>query len=192
MQKFKRNVKIATGKGKEMYLIEQRIEICKLVYKLIKSICRENQENEFYAYNIIYQFQFHAKYLEEAVDCFISIISKNETILSKIGDGIKEDDQKAITALQEASTAPRKSMGIFNIKIVLDQRQELKYTNFVIFFLRLIYASQGTERNKNYIRFLKTICTCDSKGMTINQELLYKLFDQIKDLDKATFIDTDM
>ena len=62
----------------------------------------------------------------------------------------------------------------------------------ILFFLKIIYDTPIEERNTNFLRFLKAICTCNTKGVTINQELLYKIFTDFEPLYKAAFMSTRM
>lgn len=67
-----------------------------------------------------------AKYLEEAVDCFISIIAANETILTKISEGIKvEDVMKELTNQQEVMVGSKKQVGVFNLRLVFDNKERM-------------------------------------------------------------------
>jgi len=64
--------------------------------------------------------------LEEAVDCFISIIAANETILTKISEGIKvEDVMKELTHQQEVLIGTKKQVGVFNLRLVFDNKERI-------------------------------------------------------------------
>ncbi len=186
--------------------MEEKIKICKLTYKLISSICEENSENELHAFNLIYQFQHHvyllmlynldqAKYFQEAVDCFVSIIGKNETILSKLSEEIEMQNFKKDIETKSSTKAKKNQIQIFNsLKLNFRDKssKDLKPQNFIIYFLKLIKENPQANKNRNYIKFLRSLCTCNSKGMSVNQELLFKVFSTLPDLNESAFFTINM
>jgi hypothetical protein len=60
-----------------------KIEIAKMIFKLIASICKDNKENQTATYNLKENFLDQASYFKEASDCIISVCGNNENILNK-------------------------------------------------------------------------------------------------------------
>jgi len=85
--------------------MEIKIKICKLCYKLIQDICKNNRENEIYTFPMLSKFKIHTKYFSEAVDCVITIIGSNEEILNKMSEGIDPttipEDIKTISNMEK-------------------------------------------------------------------------------------------
>lgn len=60
----------------------------KMIYKLLISICKDNNENELFVYEKLAKFQYQAKFFDETTDFIISLLKNNETLLSNLTDDI--------------------------------------------------------------------------------------------------------
>jgi len=99
----------------------------------------------------------------------------------------------------EIKTVPEKArinqVQIFNsLKLNFRDKssKDVKPQNFIMYFLRLIKENPRANKNQNYIRFLRALCTCNSKGMSVNQELLFKIFQTYPDLQQSAFFTVSM
>ena len=56
------------------------------------------------------------------------------------------------------------------------------------------HAYEANHRNPYYLKFLSAICSLNQKGVSVNQEILYKIFTnkELIDIKKAAFIDIKM
>jgi inositol 1,4,5-triphosphate receptor type 1/inositol 1,4,5-triphosphate receptor type 3 len=141
-------------------------------------------DNESYVYNLFARIQYQvtlilifnfmclkAKYLKCATDCIISIISDNEDILNNIADSIKIN--------KDASE---------------DQKKEIE-NNLIYYFLRIAEDQTGNKKLKNcdFLRFFRSICKYQGKGMSGNQEILHELLlDPNQALKKSIFLPIKM
>jgi len=62
----------------------------------------------------------------------------------------------------------------------------MKPVNLITYVLNLIRTSKD-NKNINLIKFLSAICNHNGKGITQNQEILYKIFD-VEETRKLIFL----
>ena len=172
-------------------VVEEKTKICLLIYNLLKTICQDNAENELYAYDLLSQFPQHTKYFQEAVDCFISIVSTNQTLLNRINENVKiaEIKKEIRDSLEFKHMTTKVSVNVFNVKVVFDQRKndkpDLKYHNLIQHFLTLLLNPPSLEFKRKYLSFLKCICSYEGRGVTFNQELIFQIFNKIPEFERV-------
>ena len=178
-------------KAQQQLIVEEKTKICLLIYSLLKTICKDNVENELYAYDLLCQFPLQTKYFQEAVDCFISIVGKNPTLLNRINENVALNDIKK--EIQESldfkHLATKVSVNVFNVKVVFDHRKnekiESKPQNLIQYFLALLLKPPSLEFKRKYINFLRSLCTYKGNGMTFNQELIFQIFSKIPEFERV-------
>lgn len=65
--------------------------MAKDIYILLSTLCKNNPSNEEYTFKLIPFFQIHCKYLPEAIDCLINLVSHNEKILLSLSENLRID-----------------------------------------------------------------------------------------------------
>jgi len=197
-QSIAKKLFISPKKAQNQLIVEEKIKICQLIYQLIQSICKNNPENELYAYNLLHQFQYQIKYLQEAVDCFISIISTNHTLLTRLNENVDITDlrKELRAALELEKLSTKKTVQVFNLKVIFDNKKnekaDNKPQNFIYYFLSLLFTSQSIESKTAYVKFLRSLCACNNDGVTKNQELLFQIFANYEDVDASVFMQTQL
>lgn len=72
-----------------MIYVGLKVQVIKMIYKLLISICKDNFDNEKYVYRKISQFQYQAKYFQETTDFISSLLEGNEQLLQNLTDDIR-------------------------------------------------------------------------------------------------------
>jgi len=182
---------IKPKKAQQQLVVEEKTNICLSIYSLLKTICKDNAENELYAYDLLSQFPQHTKFFEEAVDCFVSIVSTNQTLLNRINENVKiaEIKREISDALEFKHLTTKVSVNVFNLKVVFDHRKndkpDLKQHNLLQHFLTLLLKPPSLEFKRKYLSFLKCICSYNGKGVTFNQELIFQIFSKIPEFENV-------
>ncbi|KAL4438400.1 hypothetical protein ABPG74_009439 [Tetrahymena malaccensis] len=171
--------------------INWKVTLSKFIYKLLEAICMQNSSNQIYTFQLIPFFQIHGKYISEAVDCISNICSSNEQLLINLSENLQiqydynentyiQEDQsrtvKFLINLYDGNPKVYKESSVEN-KVQFAQHEKLanKPINLINFFMSLLWDS--TAKNKSdYLRFLSRVCYFNEKGITINQENIYKLY----------------
>ncbi|EGR33075.1 MIR domain protein [Ichthyophthirius multifiliis] len=146
--------------------LQHRIQILQNIYQLLISLCKDNQVNQ----NIVYQklkfVHYHAIYLKDASDCLIQILTQNESLLNNLSDNIKLQVQRQSQSVSYSeNTVEIQSLNLINNSII--------QSNLLLFFKR------QTEEMHNYrkqikLNIVKDICKFNDKGVSVNQEQIYK------------------
>lgn len=130
--------------------------MAKDIYNLLVTLCKNNQTNEEYTFKLIPFFQIHCKYIPEAIDCLISLVSNNEKILYALSDTLKvdfdyekkeEDDEfqkKAVQIIINLYENDNDKQGNNNNdeeKMPFRQHEKIttKPINLIMFFMNLIW-----------------------------------------------------
>ena len=82
--------RLSSRKDHANYL-KEKVDMAKDIYNLLATLCKNNETNEEYTFKLIPFFQIHCKYIPEAIDCLISLVSNNEKILYALSDTLKID-----------------------------------------------------------------------------------------------------
>lgn len=181
----------------EKAMIEDKIQICKIIYQLLVSICKNNPLNEIYTYRLIGNFRLHIKYYEEAVACISQIIGQNEEILSKLNEGLETNSllEGIKGGKKKSNQRPIKDLRILGLNIEFQASVEKpieQEKNLIYFFLQLAAQNNLMKRDVNYLHFLSSICSIGPNGISVNQELLFKLFNSSPELKTAVFYDLNI
>ncbi|EAR98945.2 MIR domain protein (macronuclear) [Tetrahymena thermophila SB210] len=175
--------------------IKQKRYLCIQIYKLLTSICKQNQDNEQYIYDLFPLFLYHCKYVPQAIDCLISIIGSNEALLLKITDNLvlkrkegsrnvlnfdrpefNEIDQKQ----KQRIVQKRKTSQLLTIMPnAPEQSAQTNSENIMNFFMDLVYDPKAPLK-ADYYRFLSSVCRFKNDGISLNQESIYKLYKSIQ------------
>lgn len=86
----------------ELIIIEEKIKLCKLIYRLITSVCAKNPENEKTFFSHIPKIQYQAKFLREAVECFTSVVTSNEDLLLAVSKSLQTTEGQTYKISEEA------------------------------------------------------------------------------------------
>jgi len=153
------------------------VEIGQSVYKLVKSICRDNMENEIYAYTFIYTFEKQAGFNIGAVECIKAILTNNIKLLFQLHNSNPEEQIK----------------GRHDRKFVTDQDIDmaLPESNPLKFFVKILKNNEK-ERHPEILRVLKSVCRMGIKAIAINQELIHRLLLKDEEALNTAVIDTHM
>lgn len=158
-------------------LLQHKVQILRLGYILLKSICIDNTENQYYLYQKFSKFLYQTKYFREATDCIITVIGGNEQIISNLCDDIrinqklKQQETKNITDGQsEGSSIIQGDNEDVEIKFHTTGNAK---RNLLLYYKELTEQAKE-ERNIQYLYFYRSICQFEGKGITVNQEMLFK------------------
>ncbi|KRX06791.1 MIR motif [Pseudocohnilembus persalinus] len=61
--------------------------------------------------------------------------------------------------------------------------------NLIIFFMKLIESNGYRKRDRNLMRFFRTICNFNGKGLSVNQEQIYRMLQSRPGFQSAIFYD---
>ena len=123
----------------ELILFEEKIKLCKLIYRLIISVCHKNPENEKAFSQQISKIQYQAKYLKEAVQCFTAVVTGNEDLLLSISKSLQisedqnykiRDDGGAEIAAAYRNINPRLSSGLNIVESPMLKPEKVKYHKY--------------------------------------------------------------
>ena len=72
----------------------------------------------------------------------------------------------------------------------------MKIDNILIYFVNLVRDFKNGENRKsfnpNFLKFFRTICSFQKKGVSVNQETLYKFIENLPGFEQALFIYMDL
>ncbi|CAD8132784.1 unnamed protein product [Paramecium pentaurelia] len=139
-----------------------KINMNQSIYTLLISICKQNQENEKYTFDLIGHFLDHCRYIPEAIKCMISIIGNNQELLSQLSANMKIDYNPKE---QDFFEPEEEKMQVQHHKV---------QNNFLIFFLNLL-ENDDQPHKADYLTFLREMCVYNNQGINQNQEAIYKL-----------------
>jgi len=159
--------------------------LCITIYKLLTSICKDNSENELYIYNLLPLFASHCRSIPQAIDCLISIITSNETLLLKLNENI------VIPKIAQAALPPNLLQIDFiekpKTKTTIEVAKTSKPMNLMNYFMDMIYNDAPLKAD--YYRFLSSICKFKNDGLSLNQENIFKLYKSRSQLaDDPSFV----
>lgn len=70
--------------------LKLKLSAVKSAYVLLITICKQNAVNQKFLFEKkIPEIKYQAKYIKEAVDCIIAILSNNEKIVNDLSDDIR-------------------------------------------------------------------------------------------------------
>lgn len=161
--------------------IKKKLDFSEEVYNLLAEMSENYSEAQTEIYNLIPNFQLHAKYLAPASECIRRIIGTNWLILHKISKTVKfsfdlsqPEDQKFNILIniidQPSSETPENQM-----KFSKQDKLTSKPINLINYYMNMVWDSQAVIK-QDYIRFLRSLCRFGEKGININQEMIYKLY----------------
>ncbi|EWS73528.1 inositol-triphosphate type 1 protein (macronuclear) [Tetrahymena thermophila SB210] len=198
--------------------IKFKLSIVKVAYQLLTSICKQNPQNERYLFDKkIKDIKYQAKFLKEAIDSIIQIIGNNEKIINDLCDDIRiaerkrrnNDNQKGLLFGNQIKNqmffndaiSNQLSVGIgrnseqLASPLTIKQNENaqsveetLKLDNILVFFVNLARDSLD-KRNPNILKFFRTICSYKRKGVSVNQEIMYKFLDNIPGFEQQLLIE---
>ena len=131
-------------------------QLCILIYELIKSIARDNHQNEEECFKYIEIFKKQSGYELGATSCIISIIEKNEKLLLNLCKQ-QDFDQKDEIAENEISMMP-----------IPDE------SSIIHHFVKELKDASALY-NRDILKFLSAACKYEDQGITINQTLIHSL-----------------
>ncbi|KAL4438749.1 hypothetical protein ABPG74_013422 [Tetrahymena malaccensis] len=195
--------------------IKFKLSIVKIAYQLLTSICKQNPQNERYLFEKkIKDIKYQAKYLKEAIDSIIQIIGNNEKIINDLCDDIRIAERKRRNNNNQKGQLLIKNQMFFNDFVsnqmsmgigknseqlisplaikqnenVQSVEETLKLDNILVFFVNLARDSLD-KRNPNILKFFRTICSYKGKGVSVNQEIMYKFLDNIPGFEQQLLIE---
>ncbi|EGR27925.1 MIR domain protein [Ichthyophthirius multifiliis] len=170
---------------KEFIQIKQKI--CTLIYKVICSICSNNQRNQQRAANFLPLIAMQSQYIEGGMECIKSIILDFEELLYQLHNLNGQVEKKK--GLQQVIIQTKR----LKILQIIEQEekyrykyekitQQLKNLNFKIkeqwdiidFYCYLLIKNNKFEIKRKLLSFLATAATYRQCGINVNQELIYK------------------
>ncbi|CAD8210359.1 unnamed protein product [Paramecium octaurelia] len=157
--------------------IGEKFEVIKMIYQLLICICKDNNQNEEYVYNRVEKFQYQAKFFKETTDFIISLLKNNEYLLQNLTEKIRFSGQNQRRDRHESiKSYPQSRLDISQL-----QRDP---NNIVLFYKKLVEESQNS---KDYIEFFRTICKYNNKGLSVNQETIFKKCQENPKFNNALF-----
>ncbi|EGR27977.1 MIR domain protein [Ichthyophthirius multifiliis] len=175
---------------KYVFYLKQKYSLAQNAYKLMIQICKNNNENGKYVYSQkIGLIKFQSKYIKEAIDFIISIVGKNEFILNNLTDDIYLAERKKRNLISLQSLTISKQNALNQISVI---QQELDFNqlnnNILLYFINSVLQLGSQNRNPNFLYFFRSICKFKGKGISVNQEIIYKFLQQKQTLEKCLFI----
>ncbi|KAL4462524.1 hypothetical protein ABPG74_000354 [Tetrahymena malaccensis] len=187
--KANKTSKLSNKKDHAFYL-KEKVNMAKDIYLLLASLCKNNETNEEYTYKLIPFFQIHCKYIPEAIDCIISLVSNNEKILMTLSENLKIDfdyekkdegqtfqgrQVKILINMYDQDNTKHFDQSEEKIPFRQHEKITTKPINLIVFFMNLIW-DDNSKLNSNYLKFLRSICRIQNKAISLNQENIFKIF----------------
>ena len=132
-------------------------QICSLIFEVLKSIARDNHQNEEECFNYIEIFKKQSGYELGATACIISIIEKNEKLLLNLCKHSEADKQENLSLTEE-------------IKMFEMLQEDSTIHHFVREF-----KSASPSYHRDILKFLSAACKFEDQGITVNQTLIHSL-----------------
>jgi len=165
--------------------IKKKIDLCTEIYTLLAEISDKNHEIQINLYNLIPNFQIQAKYLPSANECITKIIGNNEFLLNNISKTVKfnfdfeefGEKHDKFNILINIIDSKQKFTDKNEKKVIVSKQDKLtsKPMNLMNFYMNLIWDSK-TIIKQDYLKFLQNLCKYEEKGVNINQEMIFKLY----------------
>ncbi|CAD8066638.1 unnamed protein product [Paramecium sonneborni] len=172
----------ARKKKLEMAFLSEKMSVLKVIYRLLRSICSDNPENQFYIYKLFPNFLYQIKYFKEATDCIITVLSGNEQILINLCDQIKLNEK--LKARQQIDSDESQLSDEMDIKFNSSADEK---KNILLYYKNLTEDSQG-QRNIQYLQFFRCICRLNDQSISVNQEMIFKFIKQNENFKSSLFM----
>ena len=158
--------------------IKKKMDFCEELYRLLAEIAENYPEAQNEIYNLVPNFQLHAKYLICTSECIRKIIGNNWYLLNKINKSVKfsfdfsDPETEKFNVLiniidKEKNDAP--------LKFSKQDKLTSKPMNLINYYMNLIWDGESTIKQE-YMRFLRCLCKFGERGININQEMIFKLY----------------
>jgi len=122
------------------------------------------------------------------VECIISIIGDNETILNKMSENLKMDidkntenpfDAHVINIMINIKDSEKTIPSVRGMHPSFftggEQYRVSKPVNLINFFLSLLKQKNEGAPNPHYLAFFRKICTHNKIGVAINQDIIFRI-----------------
>lgn len=173
-------------KFRVLEFIKQKLDFCDEIYSLLQEISKNNREIQEHLFTLMPNFQLQAKYLPSACQCIYKVIDSNAQILTKIARTVKfnfdfnsllnENKEQKLNIIINIIDNQEKSSEIpRNLALMKQDKLTNKPMNLLNFFMNLLWDPSTTIKQE-YLRFLRCLCKVQDKGVNINQEMIYKLY----------------
>lgn len=177
-----------------VYLLKKKCQLSESIYHLLISICKNNKANEEYTFQLVPYFQIHCKYIPAAVNALIQICQNNEKLKYQMSDNLRieyyyskknqqqTEDKNVVKFLinlydEEEDAAGGAADADTSEKIQFRQHEKIssRPVNLIQYFMNLMWDDTAIH-TPEYLKFLSSICRFDERGVSKNQENIYKLF----------------
>ncbi|EGR32970.1 MIR domain protein [Ichthyophthirius multifiliis] len=176
--------------------LKLKYNMAQIAYNLLIQICKDNNENGKYVYtNKLNMFKYQAKYIKEAIDFIISIVGRNEFILNNLTDDINFAERKKRNLRQTRSSSQSRldtQIQLSTNTNKLDNDFNNLENNILIYIINSVCKFGSFNRNHNFLNFFRAICKFNDNGISVNQEVIFKLIQQKKTIEKSLFIPIQM
>lgn len=173
-------------KFRYLEFIKNKLDLCDEIYSLLKTICHNNKENQEHLFLLIPNFQIHAKFLPSACQCISEIVGSNQLILNRITRTIKfnfdinelildQKEQKFNILINIIDNNQDKNKKKVDVGLIKQDKLTNKPINLLNFFMNLIWEPK-TNIKEEYLKFLRRLSRFKDKGININQEMIFKLY----------------
>jgi len=160
------------------------MDFCQEIYQLLTEMSENYSEAQIQIYNLVPNFQLHAKYLICASECIRKIIGNNSHLLNKINRTVKfafdlapedPETQKFNILINIIDKENTKENSDNKLKFSKQDKLTSKPMNLINFYINMIWENDGTNKQE-YLRFLRCLCKNGEMNININQEIIYKLY----------------
>lgn len=146
--------------------LKELADIVEQTYDLLTVICKDNQDNKQFVFKVFPIIQTHAPYIRHATVCMREIVKDNEALLIKLTQTEGLNYRLSI----EGNPGERRETAIQYFAYLLRRFSE--------------------DRKWQLLEFLKTICTNQGQGISVNQEKVHEQLFNNPDTHAKTIITT--
>lgn len=130
--------------------LKELADIVEQTYELLTVICKDNPDNKKFVFAMFPIMQVHAPFIQQATRCMQEIVRDNEELLIKLTQ--REDH---------------------NYRYSIEGNQGDKRETVIRYFAYLLRRF-SEDRKWQLLSFLKTICTNQEQGISVNQEKVHE------------------
>lgn len=170
----------ALDKYRFLEFVKRKIDLAEQIYGLLADLSTNSKEIQEEIFSLIPNFQIQAKYLPAACKCLSALIGNNANLQGKISKNVRFafDFQEAPTQkfnilinIIDSEKGTDRNPGFF----LKQDKLITKPINLMNFFMNLLWDKEKGIK-PDYLRFMRSLCRFQGKGVNINQEMMFKLY----------------
>ena len=149
----------------EMENVRKNLMICKEVYYLIMQLCFNNRENEIFVHQFVDTFIEQCRYIPEATQCIIQLITDNEKFLYSFGlaggsmtnevqNSIKFTDKHLLEMFEKHRNLSCYTPQFIELlrRIVVYKEEPISMNQEIV--LKMLFKDQGVMRRRESLEII--------------------------------------